>query len=683
MAVQRVGGLASGLDTQSLVNTLMEAARQPVYRLEQQKQVLEWKRQELREINLSLYNLRNGPALTLSLESTFSARTAASSNEAVLTATATAGVALASYTVTVESVATAAYNVSAGNVSATAGHQVSATAYLWGERTKFLNKDLGWDPTSYSENISGTGSTTYTLTEAPGRIVDVSSVTVDGNSYRVYYTRADFDRDASPNKVLVNTDSGQLTFGQAVGSGSTVSVSYRYSDPAEATDSISGTGATTYGLSHGDVVDVTSVTVDGTPYTVYYFQDEFDADPGTTKVLVDADAGTLTFATGITGNIVADYKYSTTKQFAFRLTTYNQDGSADSRAYVYDATKTTLNKVLSDLSAASGPGLTAFFAGDRVSLTRTTTGDNNPGGPNAPEIDPGSWGFLAGALRIDRAEEKGGTDARVTVNGITITAHTNEVTVNGVTFRPVAAGGPVTVTVRPDTDSIVSAIEAFVEEYNQVLDRLNDELAEPRYVEYPPLTKTQKKAMSEEEIEAWEEKAKSGLLRYEFTVRSAVDRLRQAVTANVPGAGYQNLAAVGVTTGSYGEKGQLRVDEAALRSAIEANPDAVKELFTKGTGELAQQGVGKRIHTVLGQVGSAFTALAGSPTIDLPGDGSLARQIAGIEEQIAAKEERLALLEARYWREFTALEEFIGSMNALSAWMTQQVSAWGGGQQQR
>lgn len=678
MAVQRVGGLASGLDTQSLVNTLMEAARQPIYRLERQKQLLEWKRQELREINLSLYNLRNGPALTLSLESTFSARLASSSNEAVLTATATAGAALAGYTVTVESVATAAYNVSAGNVSATAGHQVSAGAYLWTERTRFFNRDFGWDPTSTSENIAGDGGTTYNL--ARGRIVDVSSVTVDGNSYSIYYTRADFDRDASPNKVLVNTDTGQLTFGQAVGGGSTISVGYRYSNPGQATDSISGTGATVYNLSRGDVVDVTSVTVDGTPYTVYYFRDEFEADPGTTKVLVDADAGTLTFATGITGNIVAAYQYSTTKQFAFRITTYNQGGTGNSRAYVYDATRTTLNRVLSDLGAAGGPGLTAFFAGDRVSLTRTATGDNNPGGP---EIDPGNWGFLAGALRLDRAAEQGGTDARITVNGITLTGHSNEITVNGVTFRLVAAGGPVTVAVRPDVEGIVSAVKSFVDEYNRVLDRLNDELAEPRYPEYPPLTETQKKAMKEDEIKAWEEKAKSGLLRYEFTVRSAVDRLRQAVTAGVPGAGYGNLAAIGLTTGAYTEKGQLHLDETALRSAIEANPDGMRELFTKGTGALAQQGVGKRIHAVLGQVGSALVALAGSPTIDLPLDGSLARQIAGVEEQIEAREARLALLEERYWREFTALEEFIGSMNALSAWMTQQVSSWGGANRQQ
>ena len=678
MAVPRVGGLASGLDTQSLVSALMEAARQPIYRLQQKRQLLEWKRQELREINLSLYNLRNGPALKLSLESTFNARVAASSHEAVLTAAAAAGAPLASYTVTVESVATAAHNVSAGNISAGAGHQVSAGAYLWGERTKFYDRDLGWDPTSTSENIAGDGGTAYNL--ARGRIVDVSSVAVDGNSYRVHYARAGFDRDPSPNKVLVNTDTGQLIFGQAVGSGSTISASYRYSAPGQATDNISGTGAAVYSLSRGNLVDVNRVTVDGADYAIYYFRDEFEADPGTTKVLVDADAGTLTFAAGITGSIAADYRYSTTKQFAFRLTTYKQDGSADSRAYVYDATKTTLNRVLGDLGGARGPGLTAFFAGDRVSLTRTATGDNNPAGP---EIDPGNWGFLAGALRIDRAAEQGGTDARLTVNGITLTGHTNEIAVNGVTFRPAAAGGPVTVTVRPDVEGIVAAVKAFVEEYNRVLDRLNAELAEPRYVDYPPLTETQKKAMKEDEIRAWEEKAKSGLLRYEFAVRSAADRLRAAVGSAVPGAGYESLAAVGITTRGYGERGRLHLDETALRRAVEANPEAVKELFTKSAGEPAHQGVGKRLHAALGQVGDALVALAGSPTLDLPGDGSLARQMAGLAEQIRAREQRLALLEARYWREFTALEEFIGSMNALSAWMTQQVSSWSSGSRQQ
>jgi len=46
-----------------------------------------------------------------------------------------------------------------------------------------------------------------------------------------------------------------------------------------------------------------------------------------------------------------------------------------------------------------------------------------------------------------------------------------------------------------------------------MLAKINSVLTEERYRDYLPLTDDQKKAMSEDDIKLWEQKAKSGLLR--------------------------------------------------------------------------------------------------------------------------------------------------------------------------
>lgn len=80
----RFGGLASGIDTDSVIKQLMQAERVPVDRLEQKKQVTEWKRDAYREINRSLLTLRSS-AVDLIFSRNFYAKKATSSDESKAT----------------------------------------------------------------------------------------------------------------------------------------------------------------------------------------------------------------------------------------------------------------------------------------------------------------------------------------------------------------------------------------------------------------------------------------------------------------------------------------------------------------------------------------------------------------------------------------------------------------------
>ncbi|MFP3681733.1 flagellar cap protein FliD N-terminal domain-containing protein, partial [Pseudomonas sp. SIMBA_041] len=58
MAGIRIGGLASGMDTESIVKKLMDAERIPLNKLKQKKQKDEWKRDSYREMNSLLLELQ-------------------------------------------------------------------------------------------------------------------------------------------------------------------------------------------------------------------------------------------------------------------------------------------------------------------------------------------------------------------------------------------------------------------------------------------------------------------------------------------------------------------------------------------------------------------------------------------------------------------------------------------------
>lgn len=80
-------GLATGIDTDSIIQQLMDIQRTPVTRLENENNLLALKRDGLQEVNTQLLSLQT-ETLNLRLESTFSSRTVKSSNDSLITASA-------------------------------------------------------------------------------------------------------------------------------------------------------------------------------------------------------------------------------------------------------------------------------------------------------------------------------------------------------------------------------------------------------------------------------------------------------------------------------------------------------------------------------------------------------------------------------------------------------------------
>jgi flagellar hook-associated protein 2 len=100
----RIGGIASGLDTESIIKNLMKVERQPLNRLHQRKQIIEWQRDAFREKNLLLKNLDDA-ALKIRFSPAFNTRQANVSNNDLLSATTNASVRNGTYNINVDKVA--------------------------------------------------------------------------------------------------------------------------------------------------------------------------------------------------------------------------------------------------------------------------------------------------------------------------------------------------------------------------------------------------------------------------------------------------------------------------------------------------------------------------------------------------------------------------------------------------
>jgi len=110
----RVGGLASGIDTDSLVEQLMNAERQKLYKMQQEQTKLTWQQDAYREVNTSLKSF-DDMLTDMKLSTTYNQKTTTSSSSAV-TATADSTASNGSYSIEVKQIATAAINVSTGSI---------------------------------------------------------------------------------------------------------------------------------------------------------------------------------------------------------------------------------------------------------------------------------------------------------------------------------------------------------------------------------------------------------------------------------------------------------------------------------------------------------------------------------------------------------------------------------------
>ncbi|MGG3032609.1 flagellar hook-associated protein 2 [Bacillus stercoris] len=349
----------------------------------------------------------------------------------------------------------------------------------------------------------------------------------------------------------------------------------------------------------------------------------------------------------------------------------------------------TIDNVISKLNS-SDLGVSAFkdkiWNGTEYVETIAFSSKATGAGGSIQAADSSTADFMSGQLGFSLDTDnkitayKEGTNAKVTINGFEMEKLSNNFTVNGVTYsikNTTAATGPVTTSVSTDVDGIYNQIKEFVNKYNELVDSLNEKLKEEKYRDYAPLTSEQKEAMSDKEIELWEEKAKSGLLKNDTSISTGTNQMRTDFYSQVSADGktYQ-LTEFGITTsGAYQMRGHLEINEDKLKAKIQEDPQSVAALFTSGSNSSAysDKGIMKRIGDTLKSTVKSIEAKAGNSTMGT-NDYSIGKNLNTISTDITKMQDRLTTIENRYYTKFSAMDSAIQKMNEQSSYLSQLLA---------
>src|SRR5690606_37295570 len=111
----------------------------------------------------------------------------------------------------------------------------------------------------------------------------------------------------------------------------------------------------------------------------------------------------------------------------------------------------------------------------------------------------------------------------------------------------------------------------FINDYNKLVEKLNKLVTEKRARDYQPLTKEQRKELSEKEVELWDAKVEQGQLYRDSDLMRINNSLKEAMRTIVNGTGLR-LEDIGITAVlDYGgtKNGTYSIDEKKLTEALE------------------------------------------------------------------------------------------------------------------
>lgn len=372
------------------------------------------------------------------------------------------------------------------------------------------------------------------------------------------------------------------------------------------------------------------------------------------------------------------------------------DATGDKAIRVYE--DDTMNSLMERINNNKDAGVKISYqeAADKFTFTSTEEGASGTVKLRGPAK------VLFGLTGNEYVNESG-QDAIVAVKyagsdeAVEITRGSNSFTIDGLTINVKGKFGydesgdlivddpdsVVEIDAQVDADTIVDAVKSMIEEYNSIIELVNKEVKTKPDRDYEPLTTEQKKELSEDEIEAWEKKAKEGLLYADSDIRSLTSDLRFIIDGGIA----QELAEMGISTSSsYSDNGKINFDESKFRAALSSNPERVQELFAESSVKNTNgNGYSKGIATNLKSVLDKYVNTTGAMTskgilIRKAGhesspmsvtENTMYNQLKAIKEQISKLQERLETERDRYIKQFTSLETLISQMNNQSGWLSQ------------
>jgi len=588
-------GLMSGLDTQNIIEQLMQVDSRPLKRLENSKTKTIQKRDTFTTMKSNLTDLQD-KAYNLKNASSFNAFSASSSDEEALTVNATSSANAGNYTIKILSLA--------------------QTETLSGDSYQNIDSDLGFSGSIVINNNSLKVKATNSLLDIRNAINDLdagvsaSILKVTESDYRLILSSetsgaegfsianvGDTDilgqlglvddtksvREISNGAVLSNEFASALsTIGSMIGVSSNVSGTVSIRNKSITIDLSSDTLTTvrdkinSLGLS-GVSASVGTVTDNGV--TTYRLEiegtEDFTDDSNVLEAMGILERGTSgTYAefqttqlfTDNGGSVEADGDTKLTKLGAVEGETItiggtNLDGSTVTTTYTIEK-NAKIEDLVSFIESAFDNNVIASIQDGRIHVRSAVDGTNDLSfsisalNDSGGELDFGTISTVTeGRDRLLSA----GEDSQILINNVKVSRSTNEVsdvlTGLSLTLKKEDPDTVINITVENDVETVRGKIEDFVDAFNEIVD----------YVE--------------ENSNYNDETGEAGPLLGDQTTRSVMTRIRNVLQGSVYGDDFEfnQLIEIGIETKA---DGRLSIDSAKLNEALNEDMDSVKSLFT-------------------------------------------------------------------------------------------------------
>lgn len=345
---------------------------------------------------------------------------------------------------------------------------------------------------------------------------------------------------------------------------------------------------------------------------------------------------------------------------------------------------TTMSGLVSQLSAA---GVNANFDENqqRLFISAKETGKDNDFSFSGDDSVLKTLGLVEDPANANGAVKIDGSNAVLYLNGAKFESDTNTFQINGTTYTvnnvsDKNADGTLketSITTTDDYDGIYDTIRSFFTEYNNLINEMDKLYNADSASDYEPLTSEEKEALSETEVEEWENKIKGSLLRKDSSLSAVISAMTTTMMGSVTVNGKEMyLSSFGISTLGYfnseeNERHAYHIDgdpnDAAvsgntdvLKSMIASDPETVTSFFTQLSNNLytAMTSTMERVQD--------FKSM-----YKVYNDQQMDKELSDYETKIAEAEEALADYEDKWYDKFAAMETALAQLsskqNAISS----------------
>ena len=663
----RLSGLMSGMDTESIIQQLVEAKKTKVTKAVKAQKSLKYKQDAWKDLNKQIVNLYNKSLNNMRFESSFLKKVTKVSNSSVVSVITGEGAMNSVQSLEVDQLAKSAYLTGGEIGKTTSGEDVTGKTKL---------SELGF---------SGSGVIRVTTSEGTKDITMDGDMTVSSfvNSMRNAGLTANFDESNGRIHIAAKSSGKKNDFSimamNADGLKALNTLKLSYTDGLESKydDMVANKDKTVERLQNNKLKGLVSDwnRYRGNRGKILESFEQADIDKINAKLKDSGSSIEL-------GS--EDLKYSdlTDADWAQIDKAINDvvDDSANSNSEADKATADALKKWTDNESKITelkksfkedGSGNIEVDAdGNPAALTDEVMAEVEQSVVKEIQDALLTWAELISSPSSG-AQKTAGQDAQIRLNNVVYTSDKNSLEVNGLTLTVSATTkdiGPVTITTEDDTNGIYDMVKGFLKEYNELINKMDKLYNADSAKGYDPLTNEEKDAMSDSAIEEWENKIKDSILRKDSVLGTFANEMKMIMMDGVEVDGKKMyLSNFGIGTLSYfsapdNERNAYHIDgdpddentsgnADKLKSMIANDPDTVVSFFTK----LSQKMYDRMFDLMKSKEGY-------SSAMTVYDDKKMQKDYDDYTTKIKELEKKLADYEDKWYAKFAAMETALAKM---------------------